>query len=155
MTLAKDVCIPFICTTETSIFLWWKRVELIRDGKWTTLTPTQTEAWGRSSRYSELTKQLWCTILASRTQYVEEQFLPSPHISILDIVQARNFNFPTWKRKTIPFFPHCLCLCGQNGIVFPFQVGKLKFHACKVNVVRIDTQVSNRIFFEICRHKNL
>ena len=40
--------------------------------------------------------------------------------STFQCVQARNFNFPTWKRKTIPFCPHCLCLCGQNGIVFPF-----------------------------------
>ena len=34
--------IPFICTTETSIFLWWKRVELIRDGKWTTPNPKRS-----------------------------------------------------------------------------------------------------------------
>ena len=47
------------------------------------------------------------------------------------LIQARNFNFRTWKRKTIPFFPHCLCLWGKNGIVFLFQVRKLKFHACK------------------------
>ena len=29
------------------------------------------------------------------------------------------------------FWAHCLCLCDQNGIVFPFQVGKLKYYACK------------------------
>ena len=38
----KGFCIPFICTTETSIFLWWKRVELIRDGKWTTPNPKRS-----------------------------------------------------------------------------------------------------------------
>ena len=47
-----------------------------------------------------------------------------------DLIQSRNFNFPTWKKKTLMFCPRCLCWCGQNGIVFHFQIGKLKFHAC-------------------------
>ena len=48
------------------------------------------------------------------------------------IVLDSILNFPTWKGKTILFWPHSLCLCGQNGIVFPFRVGKLKFHACSI-----------------------
>ena len=47
-----------------------------------------------------------------------------------NVVQAWNFNFPTWKGKTIPFWPHKHRQCGKNGIVFLFQVGKLKFLAC-------------------------
>ena len=49
------------------------------------------------------------------------------------IVQAWNFNFRTWKRKTIPFFPHKHRQCGKNRIVFLFQVRKLKFLACMEN----------------------
>ena len=49
--------------------------------------------------------------------------------------QAWNFNFRTWKRKTIPFFPHKHRQCGKNGIVFLFQVRKLKFLACTYTVV--------------------
>ena len=48
------------------------------------------------------------------------------------VVQAWNFNFPTWKGKAIPFWPHKHSQCGKNGIVFLFQVGKLKFLACKI-----------------------
>ena len=47
------------------------------------------------------------------------------------VLQVRNFNFPTLDRKAIPFWPHSLHLSGQNRTVFPFEVGKLKFHASK------------------------
>ena len=53
-------------------------------------------------------------------------------IILLRYILGINFNFPTWKRKTIPFYPHKHMLRGQNRIVFHFQVGKLKFIACNL-----------------------
>ena len=79
----------------------------------------------------------------------------------LSQIQAICFNFPTWKWKTMPFWAHKHRQCAENGIVFPFQVGNLKFYACKNNFAESTTpksaklQISTKILSFSCLSKIL